>query len=98
MPTRQRAPLVEYRLTWETCDPRSYHLIQNKYGNDCWSRMTEEQWNHLRWIPMEQLSLSLLEVIDRRAKLALWAESHDMPVRKVLLERRSVHLSYWEPV
>lgn len=91
-------PLVEYRLTWDMCEPQMVDYMVSRHGRDVWALMNEKQWSKIRWMRTSRTSFDLVDLADQRAQLQSWAESRVEPIRNVQLQRRSVHLSQWDDV
>lgn len=89
---------IEYRLSWEMCDPHQANRIESEYGRGIWTRVTDEDWAKLTWQKVSRVTKDLIDIADQRAQLHLWSETHDQPIRNVVLERRAIHLKEWETV
>lgn len=77
----------EYRLTWETADPQQCAAMEYSLGKDCWPRV---DFDSLKWHKSGPVLFTSEERLDQYRNLKAWADSHEQPIRNVLLEQREV--------
>lgn len=89
---------IEYRLSWEMPETAQIVALEKKYGRGVWPRMNAQDWEKLAWSPFSRTSVDLVDIADQRAQLELWSATHDLPFRKVVFERRAMHVQEWVSV
>lgn len=81
---------AEYRLTWESIDPRwAYYFVAQKGSyQDLWD---EGAWDTLPWQPPTvRIGGEDSGIHGQHNQLKRWAETHTEPIRNVVLERREI--------
>lgn len=89
---------IEYRLSWEMPDTRQVEIIERRYGKAVWRTLSMGSWEQLSWRPTSREDDQFADIADQHAQLKLWADTHQQPIRNVLLERRPKNVAQWEPV
>lgn len=89
---------IEYRLTWEMPDSRQVEIIEHRYGKNIWGKLAPDGWDKLAWRQTNRVDDRFTDIADQAAQLQLWANTHEQPIRNVILERRPKNVSGWEPV
>jgi hypothetical protein len=95
--TEARRGEREWRLRFESIDPHEAEAWEVRNGRGVWPRLTDKRWDALPWLPpTERVSDDESDIRDQHATLCAWAETHEQPIRNVVLECRTA--SQWSPV
>lgn len=80
-----------YRLSFDTIDANMIDYCAFQYGEECWPLI---DFKNLRWHTVRKETTSPFTQYDQ---LKRWAQSHEQPIRNVILERL-VTQPVWERV
>ena len=88
---------VEYRLTFESISPFQADEMEQRHGKGVWPRLAEHAWDALSWRkPTVKITT---DPWDQYRTLKRWADTHEQPIRNVILEQRPAPLpdEGWTP-
>jgi hypothetical protein len=97
-------PLVEvvadgyrYKVVFESVSPHQAAELKAQYGRGIWPRLSDEEWESLKWLPpvtSEQGSANVLR--DQYKRLLDWSRTREQPIRNVKFFRAQG--SEWEEI
>lgn len=82
--------MKQYRLQWRTIPSIVAAEMEDRYGRNVWKSLTDAMWEALPWAEKPTSVVFTDGRFDQYTTLRRWADSHDQPIRDVVLEQREV--------